>query len=322
MISLNLIRMDIEEQHIIDAIVAIRRASKRPDEESIFKFISTNNASNFTMSDIVDALDKLKQEGKIEKKQTKKGLDLFFLVGNQSYVDHSCNQDTDQSEPLKDQRKNIAVDISVETPRAKDAKTPVKPDKIDEFTAQLVAMKALFMNEVFELKNKIARLKEASLNVGHSISEENLDTENLKYQISLLQRENTFIKTELNNKQHIIEKLLNINSNQSNVNDINITDNAHVNKKHDVFENSSKNKGNSSENVKHQNSSGKPNVDFNKRNSPKKKVTFIGDSMIKYLRRENLSSKNYEVKIAAHPGSTTEDLIDYVKPIVRKKQIF
>ena len=52
-------------------------------------------------------------------------------------------------------------------------------------------------------------------------------------------------------------------------------------------------------------------------------MTVIGDSMIKYLRRENLSSKNYEVKIAAHPGSTTEDLIDYVKPVVRKKkQIF
>ena len=130
------------------------------------------------------------------------------------------------------------------------------------------------------------------------------------------------IKTELNNKQHIIEKLLNINSNLSNVNYINITDNAHVNKNHSVFENSSKNKGNPSENVKHQRS-GKPNVDFNKRNSPKKKVTVIGDSMKKYLRRENLSSKNYEVKIAAHPGSTTEDLIAYVKPVVRKKkQIF
>ena len=73
-------------------------------------------------------------------------------------------------------------------------------------------------------------------------SEESLNTENLKYQISLLQREITFIKTELNNKQHIIEKLLNINSNQSNVNDINITDNTHVNKNHSVFENSGKNK--------------------------------------------------------------------------------
>ena len=115
---------------------------------------------------------------------------------------------------------------------------------MDEFTAQLVAMKAFFMNEVFELKNEIARLKEASLNAGNSFSEENLDTENLKYQISLLQRENTFIKTELNNKQHIIEKLLNINSNQSNVNNINITNDAHVNKNDRVFENSSKNKGN------------------------------------------------------------------------------
>ena len=238
-------------------------------------------------------------------------MDSSFLVGDQSCIDNSCNQDTDQSEPSKDQRKNITVDISVETTKTKDPKTPIKPDKIDEFTAQLVAMKVFFMNEVFELKNEVARLKEASLNVGNSFSEENLDTENLKCQISLSQSENIFIKTELNNKQHIIKKLLNINSNQSNVNDISITDNAHVNKHHSVFENSSKNKGNPSENVKHQNRSGKPNVDFNKRNSPKKKVTVIGDSMKKYLRCENLSSKNYEVKIAAHPGSTREDLKDY-----------
>ena len=70
--SLNITRMDIVEQHFVDAIVAIRRASKRPDVESIFKFISMNNASNFTMSDIVEALDKLKQKGKIKNKQTKK----------------------------------------------------------------------------------------------------------------------------------------------------------------------------------------------------------------------------------------------------------
>ena len=64
-----------------------------------------------------------------------------------------------------------------------------------------------------------------------------------------------------------------------------------------VFENNSTNKGNPSENVKNQNKSGKPNLDFNKRNSPKKKLTVICDSMINYLRRENLSSKNYEFKI-------------------------
>ena len=97
-------------------------------------------------------------------------------MGDQSYIDNSCDQDTDQSEPSKDQKKNITVDISVETPKTKDAKTPIKPE-----TAQLVDMKAFFMNEVFDLKNEFARLKEASLNVGNSFSEENLDTENLKY---------------------------------------------------------------------------------------------------------------------------------------------
>ena len=98
-----------------------------------------------------------------------------------------------------------------------------------------------------------------------------------------------------------------------------ITDNAHVNKNNSVFENSSKNKGNPSENVKCQNESGRPNADFSKKNSPKKKVTVIGDSMIKYLRCENVSSKNYKVKVAAHPGLTKEDLLDYIKPIARKK---
>ena len=38
--------------------------------------------------------------------------------------------------------------------------------------------------------------------------------------------------------------------------------------------------------------------------------------MIEYLTCENLSLKNYEVKIAGHPGSTIEDLIDYIKPVV------
>ena len=41
--------------------------------------------------------------------------------------------------------------------------------------------------------------------------------------------------------------------------------------------------------------------------------------MIKYLRRDNLSSKNNDVKVDAHPGWTTLDMLDYIKPIVRRK---
>ena len=41
--------------------------------------------------------------------------------------------------------------------------------------------------------------------------------------------------------------------------------------------------------------------------------------MIKYLRRDNLSSKNNNVKVDAHPGSTAVNMLDYIKPIVRRK---
>ena len=72
-------------------------------------------------------------------------------------------QDSADSEPLKDQVNDKKLYISVENPKTKDVRTPRKPDKIDELTSQLVAINVFFLNKVFELKNEIARLKEASL---------------------------------------------------------------------------------------------------------------------------------------------------------------
>ena len=41
--------------------------------------------------------------------------------------------------------------------------------------------------------------------------------------------------------------------------------------------------------------------------------------MKKFVRREELSSKQNNIKVLTHPGSTTADMIDYIKPIVRRK---
>ena len=137
---------------------------------------------------------------------------------------------------------------------------------------------------------------------------ENRSTVNLEYQISLLQRENAFIKTELNNKQNIIEKLLNINCNQSSLNSskIDVNKNGRVNEKNL--------KGNPLKYNKDKNSNGNPinngKPDSYKRNPPKTKVTVTDVSMIKYLRRGNLSSKNNDIKVDAHQGSTTLDMLD------------
>ena len=41
----------------------------------------------------------------------------------------------------------------------------------------------------------------------------------------------------------------------------------------------------------------------------------VGDSLVKYLRREEKNN----VKVFTHPGSTTEDMFDYIKPTAPRK---
>ena len=63
----------------------------------------------------------------------------------------------------------------------------------------MVAFKASFIDEISNLKIEIRRLKQVA-NQQNNINMENRSAVNLEYQISFLQRENAFIKTELNNK--------------------------------------------------------------------------------------------------------------------------
>ena len=43
------------------------------------------------------------------------------------------------------------------------------------------------------------------------------------------------------------------------------------------------------------------------------------DSRTKFVRREEVSSKQNNVKVLTHPGSTIADMVDYIKPFVRRK---
>ena len=126
-------------------------------------------------------------------------MDSFFVVSYQLCVEDEKEYEIVNFESLKDKDKDIQVDISVETRKSKNPKTSSLPDRAEDFTAQMVAFKASFMDEISNLKNEIGRLKQAA-NQENNMNMENRSTVNLEYQISLLQRENAFIKTELNNK--------------------------------------------------------------------------------------------------------------------------
>ena len=66
----------------------------------------------------------------------------------------------------------------------------------------------------------------------------------------------------------------------------------------------------------HQKSPKAPIREYTKiHNVSKKRVTVIGDSLVKLAKSENLSYENYIANIRINSGYTT----DYIKPIIRRK---
>ena len=61
------------------------------------------------------------------------------------------------------------------------------------------------------------------------------------------------------------------------------------------------------------------NTRYDSNNNTRKKITVIGDSMVKFLRSDEMSSVNNAVNVMKHPGSSTDDMVDCVRPVTRKK---
>ena len=51
----------------------------------------------------------------------------------------------------------------------------------------------------------------------------------------------------------------------------------------------------------------------------RKKVYIVGDSMLNGLKEVGFRKLKHDVKIRPHPGANTEDLVDHIKPILRRK---
>ena len=50
-----------------------------------------------------------------------------------------------------------------------------------------------------------------------------------------------------------------------------------------------------------------------------KRFTIIADSMLNGIYEEGMQ-KDHNVKVNPHSGATTRDIVDYLKPVVRKNQ--
>ena len=158
--------MDILEKDILDSISIIHKKCKRPDAESIFKHLSSIGATNITMAVVEESIRLLIAKSKVRNKKAKQGLDSFFLL----YCSFKLEPEIEISDItntlscLQKGTLNEIARMSGETPKLRNTKTPsVDGCNIEDFTARVVAIKAFFMNEIYELKQERITETEALL---------------------------------------------------------------------------------------------------------------------------------------------------------------
>ena len=144
-------------------------------------------------------------------------MDSYFIINRETGLTAENQGIFGTQDSFHSTGPNITVGDSVETPKIKNTNTPpLNEVHVEDFTARLVAMKGFFMNEIFGLKMEIKSLKEKlqnSRNISPNSNDDNI--KNLELRISFLKLEHSFIETESQNMQEIINKILETNCFQS-----------------------------------------------------------------------------------------------------------
>ena len=184
--------MDSFSTQIVATIKKIRTQKGRPDSAKIFKEVVKESATNITLEDIQQALQHMVSDCKLIN-APHKGLDSYYVVDTQS-VEVACCEDiifqknpTPNSFPL--------LNISAETPKIdRTERKSSSRDSFRDLLAKVVAMKAYFMKEIYELKNEICYLKN-KLEDGEKRSDSTSMVNFYKSEISLLKDQNFFLKS-------------------------------------------------------------------------------------------------------------------------------
>ena len=200
----------ILEEGILDSISIIREKSKRADAESIFKHLLSTGATNISTEVAEEKIRLLTAKSKVVNRRTKQGLDFFFIADYQLEPEIEISDITNTPSCPQKGTPSETVGMSEETLKLRNTKSPrLGGRNIADFTARVVAVNSFFINEICELKQEIESLTQKVCcweNVSSNKNKSNI-FENLELQVSLLQQENNFFKTEINQKQKTIDKL-------------------------------------------------------------------------------------------------------------------
>ena len=91
------------------------------------------------------------------------GLDSFYIIGNSTTLQADLTLECQQQDSIDNIDTQITEQVSsqISSPHETNRNQQVK-NRFDNFNAQIVAITAYFMNEIYKLKNEVDRLKQKS----------------------------------------------------------------------------------------------------------------------------------------------------------------
>ena len=196
---------NVFECRIFQPIKNIWKQNRRPDVNAIFKNITRTNTTIIIVEDVKQQVHLLIASTRLKYMLILQVLDSFYVIQNSTTLQADFTLECKQEDSIYNIDTQIAEQVSIQTlsPQETNRNQQIK-DRFDNFNAQIAAIKAYFMNEIYELKNKVDRLKQKVKDQGNDMSD--------KAKHSLLEYENLFLKEELRNKQLIADKLLDLKS--------------------------------------------------------------------------------------------------------------
>ena len=205
---------NVTQQKIMETIINIRRKNRIPDTDTIYKELTKECASNINADDIGNQIKPMIDNGMLENRPSNQGLDTFFILNSNIPISPSGN-DIELGQLELDFSPSLAtgsqVNFSVETPEiCKQIDETQELIDCKDLNAQFVTMK----NEIYEFKLEIKSLKEGIEKINSKSSSNKNFNQELNIKNYFLEQQNSFLKQEMISKQNIIDKLLDIQSDQ------------------------------------------------------------------------------------------------------------
>ena len=112
------------------------------------------------MEIVEESIKLMVSKSKLTNRKTKQGLDSFFIADYQLETEIEFSDIINTPSCLQKGTPNETVGISGETAKLSKTKTPsLGGCNTTDFTARVVAIKAFFINQIYELKQDIKSLK-------------------------------------------------------------------------------------------------------------------------------------------------------------------